>query len=250
MVLARMTVISQGSPIRLAIGPSPWGFRNRSVTVAGLNYQFRETVPGDSKLSGLTSIQDSNGETLLILDFYDYVRILDDGHVLLWRESTEAGSRRIIFDSFLLASLKIVSDPIRIAFDIREKKLGAAPLPSSDHWEFCSLLEPGRHRFSIPHDWSRFEETLVLADHLETTVNTPARAIFAFDWNSHLVQVFPQDWFNSGDYDFGYQWITRAWRRSDGAIMGEGIRLGSFELDRTNRQVKTWLVRNPFYMIQ
>ena len=63
------------------------------------------------------------------------------------------------------------------------------------------------------------------------------------------VEVFPQDWFNDGSYDFGYQWITRVNRRVDGSIAGDGIRLGTFELDATNRMIKRWLTSDPFYRI-
>jgi hypothetical protein len=77
-----------------------------------------------------------------------------------------------------------------------------------------------------------------------------SRAIFAFDWLHHRVEVLPQDWFNQGNYDFGYQWIIRVARRTDGTIVGDGIRLGSFELDETNRRVKNWVTRDPFYRLK
>lgn len=32
--------------------------------------------------------------------------------------------------------------------------------------------------------------------------------------------------------------------------IGEGIRLGTFELDDSGRQVKRWLNENPFHMIE
>jgi hypothetical protein len=242
---------SEPQPLRLAIGPSPWAFRDRSTVVGGVTYRFRETLPGDGKLAGITSLQDSSGTTLLVLDFYCYARILDDGAVLLWRESGEKAERRIVFDCFRLSSLQPVSDPRGTAADIRERKVGVAPLQSSEHWEFSPRLETGVHPLSLPHDWSRFEETLVLADHGDANgYDKMARAIFAFDWSKRQVEIFPQDWFNTGDYDFGYQWITRVARRTDGSIVGDGIRLGRFELDEGNRRVKKWLTTDPFYMIQ
>ena len=238
-------------PLRLAIGPSPWAFRDHSTVIGGATYRFRETAPGDSKLAGMTSLQDASGATLLVLDFHCYARMLDDATVLLWRESGEKTERRIIFDCFALSALQRVADPLATAGEIREKKLGIAPLPTSQHWEFSPRLEAGAHSLSVPHDWSRFEETLVLADCADTNgYDKMARAIFVFGWSKRQVEVFPQDWFNTGDYDFGYQWITRVARRSDGTIVGDGIRLGRFELDETNRRVKKWLNQDPFYMIQ
>jgi len=156
---------SDPQPLRLSIGPSPWAFRDRSTVVGGVSYRFRETAPGDGKLAGMTSLQDSSGATLLVLDFHCYARILDDGTALLWRESGETAERRIVFDCFRFSSLERVPEPLTTAAEIRERKLGVAPLQSSEHWEFSPRLEAGVHPLSLPHDWSRFEETLVLADH-------------------------------------------------------------------------------------
>jgi hypothetical protein len=51
--------------------------------------------------------------------------------------------------------------------------------------------------------------------------------------------VPPQDWFNSGDFDFGYQWITKVVRDSNsGKIVGTGIRLKNFILDESGRQIE------------
>ncbi len=126
---------------------------------------------------------------------------------------------------------------------------GVASLPKSQHWELSPYLQAGAYALSVPHDWSQFVETLVLADYSDVR-DKISRAIFAFDWERRQLQVLPQDWFNNGEYDFGYQWITRVARRADGSIFGDGIRLGRFELDETNRQIKGWLTAEPFYMIQ
>jgi hypothetical protein len=205
-------------PLHLAIGPSPWAFVNRSTTVGGVGYKFRNTVEGDSKLSGLTSLQDAEGNTLLILDFHFYARIHDDGTMLLWRETGDKESARIAFDLFPLSSLSRIADPLATAKQLRENSAGMAPLPASVHWEFASHLEAGVYPISLRHDWSRFGETLVLASHATPADSTKAaRAIFVFDWCKQQVEVLPQDWFNKGEYDFGYQWISRVARQTDGS---------------------------------
>lgn len=57
--------------------------------------------------------------------------------------------------------------------------------------------------------------------------------------DENKIEIYPQDWFNlNPQIDFGYQWITRAFRnRSTGRIHGQGIRIDPFELDETNRQL-------------
>jgi hypothetical protein len=55
-----------------------------------------------------------------------------------------------------------------------------------------------------------------------------------------FAQLHPQDWFNQdGQMDFGYQWITRAARNAaTGRIVGDGIRIGRFELDESDRKLQ------------
>jgi len=231
----------------LPLGPSPWGFINHTVRVHKKSYQFKQTAP-DSDLGGLISLQSSTDSTLLVLDFYCYARILEDGTTLLWR-GTE---NKIAFDCFSLSSLQPLEDPLAIAQTVHEEKIGHSPLSVSQHWEFSTHLAAEKpHSLDLPYDWSQFNETLILADHSDSTRIEPrGRAIFAFDWSKRQVEVFRQDWFNHGNYDFGYQWITRIVRRPDGVIVGDGIRLGSFELDSSNCQIKRWLSEDPFYRIK
>jgi hypothetical protein len=93
---------------------------------------------------------------------------------------------------------------------MRQKKINVSQLPKSEHWETSPYMKAGVHPVTIPYDWSPYGETLVLADHEDFDLNNKmAVAIFAFSWAKSQVEVFPQDWFNTGDYDFGYQWITR-----------------------------------------
>ena len=52
-------------------------------------------------------------------------------------------------------------------------------------------------------------------------------------------QLYPQDWFNNGAFDFGYQWATRVTRNAvTRHIHGEGIRIGSFVLDDSLRNIR------------
>ncbi len=238
-------------PLNTAIGPSPSGFRDNSLSVGGVTYRFKDTASGTSKLFGLTSLQDSKGATLIILERFCYAQILVDGTMLLWRESGERETRRLIFDKVSLAALRPIVDPLTIAAQMRHEKVSISQLPKAERWEFSPYMKPGVHRISISHDWSRFNETLVLADHENfSSDGKMARAIFAFSWAKSQVEVFPQDWFNTGNYDFGYQGIAHVVRRNDGSIVGEGIRLGRFELDESNRRVRKWLSQDPSQMPQ
>lgn len=117
---------------------------------------------------------------------------------------------------------------------------------------FVCILDPGTHPIDAPPEWKDFEETLVLADHASGSngYDVMHRALFIFSWIDSNVTVIPQDWFNNGKYDFGNHWVARIARTESGPLIGEGIRLGTFEFDASGREVKQWLSQNPFHMIQ
>jgi len=60
--------------------------------------------------------------------------------------------------------------------------------------------------------------------------------------HENVINVYPQNWFNRGAYDFGYQWVTRVARDpSTGKIIGDGIRIRPFVLDDTFENIAAWL---------
>ena len=57
-----------------------------------------------------------------------------------------------------------------------------------------------------------------------------------------VLDMLPQDWFNAGDFDRGYQWPTRAARDDKTRrIVGDGIRIEPFVLDESGRRIAAWL---------
>ena len=63
--------------------------------------------------------------------------------------------------------------------------------------------------------------------------------LWIVDTRSARVSVFPQDWWNRADLDFGYQWVTRVARDPNtGKIVGEGIRIQPFVLDSSCRELE------------
>src|ERR1044071_5887092 len=122
------------------------------------------------------------------------------------QERNEAHHFRQIFSCRFAPDFRSARNPAQM----RQKKINVSQLPKSEHWETSPYMKAGVHPVTIPYDWSPYGETLVLADHEDFDLNNKmAVAIFAFSWAKSQVEVFPQDWFNTGDYDFGYQWITR-----------------------------------------
>ena len=68
-------------------------------------------------------------------------------------------------------------------------------------------LKPGLNQFSFPISFKALPEILVLADNswILKTDATTNRSIYCLRPDKDEVEVLPQDWFNHGEYDFGYQ---------------------------------------------
>jgi hypothetical protein len=69
-------------------------------------------------------------------------------------------------------------------------------------------------------------------------------AIFELHPKDDSLRVIPQSWFNSEDFDIGYEWITRVIRvPGTDRIIGDGIRIGAFELTENGQKFNIWLKR-------
>jgi hypothetical protein len=240
-------------------GPSPWYLHGRKIeTKAGV---LTWSDFGNHRvLAGVSRLQTSEAEDVMLLDFGCYVCPLGNDRLLLWYERARNNDNPIAnpiihFDIVDLCNLVPITASETESERMRNEKQHRFFLPIP-HPEFTcfSTIAPGRHDLTgIPPAFAEIEETLVLADCCpegkpSNHFDQMSRAIFAFDFRSAQVDVLPQEWFNNGNYDFGYQWITRVSRDSNtGRIFGEGIRLGFFRLNETGRSVEEWLVNDPFH---
>lgn len=116
-----------------------------------------------------------------------------------------------------------------------------------------AALSDGKHRVDVPPVLRELGELLLLVDSTaegrrENHCDQMHLRLWLLDLEAGTLTILPQDWFNQGAYDFGYQWVTRVARApATGAIVGEGIRLGIFVLDGSGRRVKEWLHEYVFY---
>jgi hypothetical protein len=114
----------------------------------------------------------------------------------------------------------------------RGVELGSVDIPAH--------LGEGRHDVQLPEFLMSLDELLLLFQGTELTEMN--RCIMEIHPKDGWLRIYPQDWFNQSDCDFGYQWPTRVTRDpASGRIFGDGIRIGRFVLDETNRQVERWL---------
>ncbi len=89
----------------------------------------------------------------------------------------------------------------------------------------------------FPKELQAIEELLILCN--SSAVTRPegmnvGLALMVARPKQGMLRIYPQDWFNFADLDFGYQWVTRVARNpSTGRVSGEGFRIDPFELDDT-----------------
>ena len=99
--------------------------------------------------------------------------------------------------------------------------------------EVPAALTAGSHSHFFPEVMREAGELLVLA-----VPELDQVALYVINAAHGRIEVYPQDWFNQANLDYGYQWVTRIARDpTTGRIHGEGIRIDPFVLDATFRRL-------------
>ncbi len=227
-----------------APGPSPWYLKN--------------AVPDcDSRLGKLTWTQcgnasvlvDAGGRGRLMLGMYVYALPLAKRSLLVWHAPRHRAPAAVLrstgvqFHAVAVDELDAITDVDQTAQLLEREGLPfvsftASPETRAPILELPARTDGGSFSFGAPAELSGLAELLFFV-HGETT------QLWSVRFDTQLVEVMPQDWFDGGDFDFGYQWPTRAARDpNSGAIVGDGIRIGTFALDATNRNLAKWLDRS------
>lgn len=230
--------------LREAPGPSPWWCRAPIASTSGsLVWKKFDQPPG------FDALIDSEGRPRLALPMYIWFRVLDEGWLLLWSRCYTAG--------------EIIPPPIKVHLinvdhlrPLATLDCWMAQKPTDPHFqavpEFCAGTEiraaypPGRHELSLPSAFDRVPEFLIVTDNpsLPKESGQASFCIYAVDPPTRSMEVYPQDWFNDGTPDYGYQWITCA-TRDPGTrrLLVSGFRIDNFILDETGRRIELRLPR-------
>lgn len=233
-------------------GPSPWYSRpNNSKLVSGKYGLLKWKEAGEKRpLGGKTLLITPNGDTLMIFDYYCYVLVLRNSMFLFWyswdkqRKTmlTSVNSIHfIIFDAENLQPLKKVTNLCE-EMD-RNNQVLLYSGREVDSFEIPKHLEPfAVHSIEVPNELKTVEEVLILAESTAVKDSKVSLALYILKPKENTVTVIPQDWFNKGDFDFGYEWPTRVARDPiTHKIFGEGIRIGNFVLDESGQVFEGWL---------
>jgi hypothetical protein len=144
-------------------------------------------------------------------------------------------------------------DPDQLkAFDVAEvagwfkqssERIYSSTAPIAD-FEIPLSLTAGTHKIETPSAFSAIDELIVPTSYKPMTQDDPAFALFVFYLQAGLVEVLPQKWFTSAQYQVGQQWITRAAREPQSQrILGECFGVGTFLLEEDGCRLAEWIDR-------
>lgn len=230
-----------GSALEHAPGPSPWFLRRPGLEIRSGSATLRWREAGEkAPFTGKMCLVGPDGGNLAVLDFGCYVQQLPSGTLLLWHGERDSASDnrltnpRLHFVALEPTLLTPIGDLTMACESLAATQLGVY-IPSgtvAETW-VSAALPAGVYDYVFPDVMREADELLVLAapelDHL---------ALYVINPRLGRIEVYPQDWFNEANLDYGYQWVTRVAREpTTGRIQGEGFRIDPFVLDRTYRRL-------------
>ena len=243
-----------------APGPSPWylaGHRDVRPIIGSRGPLQWEAEPNNPKHAGKTFLRAPNGALVAVCDFLCYVRPMANARFVVWAtEQSGQGPdfvstvRLQVYDADSLS--EVTSVDMAIASLGPARRFFAATTPIADV-ALPTTFQDGRHSVDLPVALRGEGELLILATSTadgrrENHFDQMHLRLWLLNTSTGSLDIVPQDWFNAGPYDFGYQWVTRVARETpNGPIYGEGIRLGIFRLDASLRQVDAWLAQDTFF---
>jgi hypothetical protein len=103
-------------------------------------------------------------------------------------------------------------------------------------------LAAGTHKIQVPEAFQPLDELIAVTSYPAPAKDDPPFAVFVIYPQAGLVEVLPQDWVTTNALDAGYQWITRVARDpATHRLIGDGIRMGKFELAKDGRNLARWI---------
>ncbi|MHA1109800.1 MAG: hypothetical protein ACTSRE_01765 [Promethearchaeota archaeon] len=213
---------------------------------------------------------DSENTPWLILNYGCYIKLIGESKVLIWYYTTDP---RDYFVAYFDLSDLLPIDPEK-AHKVLTSKIKSNPKDNPLNTVSCGFyaefknepitfkipnkLSEGKNSFKFPNRF-KIEEEIILHGYYDIKTHVYGED-FEDPWGGPycilLLQPYAQnieiscvDWFNTGDFDVYYQWITRIARDpKTQKFMGEGFRMGIFQLDKTGKKLDKWLLEDEYYI--
>ncbi len=224
-------------------GPSPWYLADGQIILDGFHW---ERPAQDSIAAGKTLLVGKHGP-IAILGLQNFVKPIGNSTILIWHQAATTGilTPPVHFLIVDLQQLTPLGKDLHVHYDLMKSRemhilLGGSP---SAAFNVETTVVNEALPLNFPLQVKGLGELLLFCDSSGIGISDgwskANRALIVVNFRSSTYRLYPQDWFNEGSYDFGYQWTTRAIRNlSTNEIHGEGIRIGSFVLDDSFRNLK------------
>lgn len=240
-----MVYMSRDERLRLllteTVGPAPWYWETfrRPRGASGKSYEWRyHGEQGELSYLVTLHLPGEPDKPRLALNTYCRPFTITADTFGVWCPE----GRNLRFVAFDPDSLK--------AFDFTEiagwfknsgERIYAATPPIAE-FTMPIALDEGMNPFTFPDEFHPAQEILAVSNLASTAPEQPSAAVFVLYPHAGLVEVLPLPWFTPMKYDLGYQWITRVARDPESHhILGEGIRMGCFELGDDGKSLLRWL---------
>jgi len=228
-------------------GPSPWYLYKMGPKIRTKYGITSWKYAGRSENKCGKFILKAGNNNLAVFNFYNYVCHLKDSLLLVWNQPrTDKGTTNPIILKIFDCNKFIPIDNLENIYpEMKEKEILIYHKNGvQDKFEIPTTNIDKSLKLYIPDSLREMDEILILA-------HSSALAGWTWDRNNLCLlslkpktgtcDFYPQDWFNNGGYDYGYEWVTHVAREPKSQkICGAGVRIKSFILDRTNRKIEKY----------
>jgi hypothetical protein len=225
-------------------GPSPWYFSSDTPATKG----FRWQRAGDKSPAAGKTLLIGNRGPVAVLNVYNYAMILDESTILIWHQSRNSNDasptppvRVFVIEPNRLSPFGEDLSTLyeRMYVQKEQLALGGSPLALMS-LSTTNIEDETSIKFAAQLE--SLDELLILCQssgiRSEPAWDLGNLALLVANPKQSKYRLYPQDWFNAGGLDYGYQWVTRVVRNNQtGQIHGQGIRINPFILDDSLRGI-------------
>lgn len=224
-------------------GPSPWYLRSTGPRFNG----YKWVSAGESADTAGKVLLKNSKYVFMIVDFHNYISLLNRKYFVIWHQSYVSDT------STCPVNLKIIDPKELKPIDgninelCKQMKNEKTPVlfnaPIVAEVELSTVNADEYIDCYVPPPISEIDELLILCH--SSGIRIPENGdnsnvgLIVVNPKMNRFRIYPQDWFNNGGYDYGYQWITQVVRdKKSREIYGDGIRISPFVLDESLRNKK------------